>query len=77
MQFTSVLYAQVHHPCVKKSQVKFCIVLPPELDMVCNELFLNIVQIILEHPVSLTLNHLAWQQVSEWGNRASGASPVA
>ena len=48
--------------------------------MVCNELFHNLVQIILEHPVSLALNHpviLGWQQVSGWGNRASRAGPVA
>ena len=41
-------------------------------NMVCNMLFWNLVQIILEHPVSLVLNHpviLGWkQQVSGWSN---------
>ena len=48
--------------------------------MVCNVLFRNLVQMTLEHPVSLALNHpviLAWQQVSGWSNRAGRAGPVA
>ena len=48
-----------------------------ELDnMECNVLFQNLVQMTLEHPVSLVLNHpviLGWQ-VSGWGNECYGCT---